>query len=260
MMRVSEAEVVARLRASGSVFAEDEARVLVSSALSRDDLESMILRRTLGEPLEVVVGWAEFCGHRVVVESGVFVPRTRSAILVDEGARLIGPGAVVVDLCCGTGAVGLALSARVGGIELYASDIEPSAVHCARRNLDPIGAEVFEGDLFSALPARLRGRVDLVVVNAPYVPSASISTMPPEAREYEPRIALDGGPDGVNVHRWIATGAAEWLAPGGHLVIETSRHQAPLTEKAVRRGGFVSRVVTSVDVDGTAVVGAFARS
>ncbi|MET0447980.1 MAG: putative protein N(5)-glutamine methyltransferase [Aeromicrobium sp.] len=249
------ADLVARLRAAGSVFAEDEAEVLVASATSPDVLEQMVRRRVDGEPLEVVVGWADFCGHRVVVEPGVFVPRTRTSILVDEGAGLIGPGAVVVDLCCGTGAVGLALHARVADVDLHATDIEPAAVRCARRNLEPIGGRVFAGDLFDALPAGLRGRVDLLVVNAPYVPTDAIATMPPEARDHEPRVALDGGADGVDIHRRVTAGARDWLAPGGHLVIETSRRQAALTSAAFADGGLEARIVTSEETDGTAVIG-----
>ncbi len=144
------------------------------------------------------------------------------------------PGRVVLDLCCGTGAVGAAIHAAVGGVELYASDIEPAAVRCARRNVEPLGGQVFEGDLFDALPASLRGRVDLLVVNAPYVPTEAIALMPPEAREHEPHITLDGGADGVDVQRRVAAGAAEWLAPGGHLLIETSREQASRTVTGIQ--------------------------
>ncbi|MCW2840723.1 MAG: putative protein N(5)-glutamine methyltransferase [Aeromicrobium sp.] len=254
-MTPSGSDLVARLRSAGSVFAEEEADVLTASAASPEQLESMVRRRVAGEPLEVIVGWAEFCGHRVVVEPGVFVPRTRTSILVDEGARLIGSGAVVVDLCCGTGAVGLALHARVPDVELYASDIEPAAVRCARHNLAPIGGRVFEGDLFDALPASLRGRVDLLVVNAPYVPTDAIATMPPEARDHEPHIALDGGADGVDIHRQVAAGARQWLAPGGHLAVETSRRQAGLTASAFESAGLTAQTVTSDETDGTAVVG-----
>jgi release factor glutamine methyltransferase len=248
-------ELVERLRAVGSVFAEDEADVLTLSASSPEHLEEMTRRRIAGEPLEVVVGWAEFCGLRVVVEPGVFVPRARTAILVDEGSRVIGPDSVVVDLCCGTGAVGLALHDRQPRIELFASDIDPAAVRCARRNLGPLGARVLEGDLFDALPEDLRGRVDLLVVNAPYVPTDAIATMPPEARDHEPHVALDGGADGVEIHRRVAIGARDWLAPGGHVVIETSRGQADLTAAALATGGLRPTVVSSEENDGTAVIG-----
>ncbi len=254
-----EAELVARLRAAGSVFAEDEAAALLASARSPAQLEAMTGRRVAGEPLEVVVGWADFCGERVVVEAGVFVPRARTGILVDEGARLAGSGAVIVDLCCGSGAVAVALHARVPRGRLVAADVDPVAVACARRNLGPLGGEVFEGDLFAALPVDLRGRVDLLVVNAPYVPTGAIATMPPEARDHEPRIALHGGMDGTDVQRRVAEGAAGWLAPGGHLLVETSSRQADLTVAAFTRGGLDASIVSSEENNGTAVIGSVHR-
>ncbi|MET0952403.1 MAG: putative protein N(5)-glutamine methyltransferase [Aeromicrobium sp.] len=252
---MDEAEIVARLRAAGSVFAEDEASILLGSAPTPDELETMLVRRVAGEPLEVVVGWAEFCGQRILVEAGVFVPRVRTGVLVREGLRGLEPGSVVVDLCCGTGAVAVALAARVPGLELYAADIEPVAVACARRNVEPLGGTVLTGDLLDALPARLRGRVDLLVVNAPYVPTDAIALMPPEAREHEPRVALDGGTAGVDLHRRVSAAAGDWLAPGGRLLVETSVRQAALTAAAFRGGGLVPRAVRDEDLDGTAVVG-----
>jgi release factor glutamine methyltransferase len=248
-------DLVSRLRAGGCVFAEEEAQLLADAATSADHLESMVRRRLAGEPLEVIVGWAGFCGLQVVVEPGVFVPRARTAVLVEHGERFVTPGSVVVDLCCGTGAVGVALHARQPGIELHASDVDPAAVRCARRNLGPIGAPVHEGDLFEALPDYLRGRVDLLVVNAPYVPTDAIATMPPEARDHEPQTALDGGADGVDVHRRVAGGAVRWLAPDGHVIVETSRRQSGLTAEAFELAGLRVSVVTSDDSDGTAVIG-----
>lgn len=254
-MTNADTQLVARLRAAGSVFAEDEADVLLGSATSPAHLEELVARRVGGEPLEVVVGWAEFCGLRVEVDPGVFVPRARTAVLVEHGAGLVAAGALVVDLCCGTGAVGVTLLQRVPGLVLHAADIDPAAVRCARRNVEPVGGHVHEGDLFDALPAELRGHVDLLVVNAPYVPTDAIASMPPEARDHEPRVALDGGADGVDVHRRVAEGARGWLRPGGHLIVETSRRQSSTTVAAFEQAGLVARTVRSDDVDGTAVVG-----
>jgi release factor glutamine methyltransferase len=255
MTQVRRAGVVDRLRTAGSVFAEDEAAVLMDAATSLHELEQMVARRVLGEPLEVVVGWAEFCGLRIGVAAGVFVPRARTQVLVETAAPLLRPGSVVVDLCCGTGAVGVALLAWQPGVALYATDVDPAAVRCARANLQPVGGTVLEGDLFAALPSVLRGAVDVLVVNAPYVPSDAIALMPPEARDHEPRAALDGGADGVDIHRRVAAGAREWLAPGGHLVVETSGAQAGLTSDAFTSAGLSAQIVRAEDVDGTAVVG-----
>lgn len=247
------AEIIDRLRVAGCVFAEDEAAVLVSAASGPAALERMLAGRVAGLPLEAIVGWADFCGLRIVVEPGVFVPRRRTEFLVRLAAALVGPGSVVVDLCCGTGAVGTALLAAIPGLEVYAVDIHPAAVHNARRNLDP--ARVFEGDLYDALPASLLGRVDVMVANAPYVPSEAIATMPPEARLHEPAVALDGGDDGLDIQRRVAEGAKAWLARDGHLLIETSVAQAPTTATLMTAAGLLAHIDSDESVAGTVVTG-----
>jgi release factor glutamine methyltransferase len=254
-------DVTAALRAAGCVFAEDEARLLCDAAGSSAELAAMVERRVSGLPLEQILGWAEFCGRRIAVDPGVFVPRRRTELLVHEavalgGAGVVGAGvvgAVVVDLCCGTAAVGAAIGDGLGGVELHAVEIDPAAIPCARRNA--CGGRVYLGDLFAPLPATLRGRVDLLVANAPYVPTGAIATMPPEARDHEARVALDGGADGLDVQRRVIEGARAWLAPGGHLLVETSRRQAARTAEAFRRHGLVPRVATSDELDATVVVG-----
>jgi release factor glutamine methyltransferase len=248
------AELTARLRAAGCVFAEDEARLLLAAADTPRDLERLVRRRVAGEPLEYVLGWAEFCGLRIVVEPGVFVPRRRTEFLVERAVALARPGDTVVDLCCGSGAIAAALAARRSGLELYAADLDPVAVRCARRNLAG-AAEVLEGDLFAALPPALNGHVDLILVNAPYVPTGAIRLMPPEARLYEPALALDGGEDGLDVHRRIAAAATEWLVPGGHLLIEVSEGQLPAATEMFVSAGLVPRVETSADLDATLLIG-----
>ena len=255
MSPASAATVLARLRAAGCVFAEEEAQLLLEAAGSPLELDAMVARRVAGEPLEQVLGWAEFCGMRFVVEPGVFVPRRRTGLLVREAVALGAPGAVVLDLCCGTGAVGAAIAAAVPGVELHAADVDPAAVRCARRNL---AGSVYEGDLYLALPDVLRGRVDVLVANAPYVPTQAIALMPPEARDHEARVALDGGADGLDVQRRVAAGAPDWLAPGGALLIETSGRQAPETLAAFARAGLRARVVADEELAGTVVVGVLA--
>lgn len=247
--------VVARLRAAGCVFAEDEAALLRSAAHTAAELAGMLDRRCGGEPLEVLLGWAEFRGRRTAVSPGVFVPRRRSELLVETAAKLSRPDAVVVELCCGSGAIGAALLWELGRAELHAADIDPAAVRCARANLEATGAHVYEGDLYEPLPTALRGHVDILVANAPYVPSGSIALMPPEAREHEPTVALDGGPDGVEVQRRIAACAGHWLAPSGHLLIETTVEQSPTTAEAMRTHGLFARVVHRGDIDATVVIG-----
>jgi release factor glutamine methyltransferase len=247
--------VISRLRTAGCVFAEDEAQLLISAAQSASELEVMVERRCTGEPLEYVIGYAEFCGLRIAVEPGVFVPRRRSEFLVAEAGRLATPGAVVVDMCCGSGAVGAALFAVRKGIELRAADLDPVAVRCARRNVEPIGGRVYEGDLYEPLPPALRRRVDIIIANAPYVPTDEIELLPAEARIYEARIALDGGADGLDIQRRVSEAAPQWLAAGGHLLIETSERQAPQTVEMITRAGLIPTVVSSDDLDATVVIG-----
>ena len=273
--------VIARLRAAGCVFAEEEARILVGAAGTPAELDVMVGRRAGGEPLEYVVGWAEFSGLRVFVRPGVFVPRLRSEFLVSVAVGLVrsrgtAAGApVIVDLCCGTGALGLALATELNrsdgsgkgdrlagsrepelhGIELHAADLDPVAVACARRNVEPAGGRVYEGDLFAALPAGLPGRVNVLICNAPYVPTAKIPFMPAEAREHEALMALDGGGDGLAVLRRVAAGAGGWLAPGGVLLVETSERQAPAMAAAMTAGGLSAGVYADDESGATVVTG-----
>lgn len=236
--------VVAALRAAGCVFAEEEARLLETGTREGGDLALMLARRVSGEPLELVLGWAEFCGLRIAVAPGVFVPRLRTEILVELGAaaaRSAGGRPLVVDLCCGTAAIGVAVAGVVPGAELHAADLDPEAVACARTNVTT--GQVHEGDLFDALPEELRARVDVLLVNAPYVPTDEIRLMPPEARLHERQVALDGGADGLAMHRRVAAEAPGWLAPGGTLLIETSRRQAAGTAQSCEQAGLVAEVI-----------------
>jgi release factor glutamine methyltransferase len=255
---VTRASVVDRLRAAGCVFAEDEAELLLSAASSDAELASMVDRRCAGLPLEQVVGWAEFCGLRIELAEGVFVPRRRTEFLVQTAAaaaaRLGRDRPVVLDLCCGSGALGAALASRLGDVELYAADVEPAAVRCARRNLAPYGGQVFEGDLDAPLPRDLLGRVDLLLANAPYVPTGEIALLPAEARKYEPKVALDGGGDGLDVLRRVVGVAGRWLAPGGSLFVETSQRQAPVLARFAARSGLSAAVESDDELGATVIV------
>jgi release factor glutamine methyltransferase len=242
---------------AGCVFAEDEVAVLLASARTPLELEQMVQQRVAGAPLEHIVGWAEFAGMRVAVDPGVFVPRRRTELLLRHALRLAPARPVVVELCCGSAALSLALASTLQDIELYATDIDTAAVRCAIRNLAVLAgpACVLQGDLYEPLPASLSGRVDVLLANAPYVPTDSISLMPREARRYEPRFALDGGSDGLDVQRRIAAAASRWLAPDGHLLVETSRSQADESVAILGRHGLATQVVTSDELDATAVIG-----
>ncbi|HTY73093.1 MAG TPA: putative protein N(5)-glutamine methyltransferase [Actinomycetes bacterium] len=256
------AAVTLRLRAAGCVFAEEEAELLVAAGTDPARLETLVERRELGAPLEHVLGWGLFAGRRVLVEPGVFVPRRRTELLArtaaSAAAAVVGHRPVVVDLCCGSGAIGAVVADSVGDLELHAVDADPLAVGCARRNL-PDDAVVAVGDLYAGLPGDLAGRVDVLAANAPYVPTGELDLMPAEARLHEPGLALDGGPDGLDVHRRIALDAPRWLAPAGRLLIEVGEDQLTATRRILGEAGLRVRVLRSAALDARVVVGALTR-
>lgn len=249
------AALVARLRAAGCVFAEEEA-LLLEAATGPEPLEAMVSRRTAGEPLEYILGWVEFCGRRLTVRPGVFVPRRRTEFLVSHAIALTLPGDVVLDLCCGCGAIGVAIGHAVDAVELHAADLGPAAVQCARDNTAVLDAHVYQGDLFDPLPSSLRGRVNILAANVPYVPTDAIAEMPPEARDHEPHVTLDGGADGLDVVRRVARHASEWLAAAGHVLIETSERQAPIAAAIYADAGLSPLIAHSDDLSATIVIGA----
>ncbi|WP_249310078.1 putative protein N(5)-glutamine methyltransferase [Bacillus sp. FJAT-49736] len=251
----TENTIVNKLRNAGCVFAEDEAQLLISEAYSLEDLIRKVEKRVGGLPLEYVIGWAHFCGLRIAVERGVFVPRQRTEFLVRHAKELAGSGDVVVDLCCGSGAIGAALAAALDDLSLYCSDIDPIAIRCARRNMARFGGQVFEGDLYKALPQPIKGYINILVANVPYVPTKAIDLLPTEARLYEPNLALDGGDDGLNILSKVVEEAPFWLAPGGHLLIETSEMQATQTFEIFVHAGFATEVVRDAELDATVVIG-----
>jgi release factor glutamine methyltransferase len=271
--KLTEAAIVRTLRAAGCVFAEDEARLLTEAAAGQAELAAMVDRRAAGLPLEHVLGWAEFCGLRIAVDPGVFVPRRRTEFLVGEAVSFARSGhadtgqassrlpAVIVDLCCGSGAVGVAISAALGGAEVHAVDIDPAAVECARRNLADGrahlagGSRVYLGDLYRPLLPELRGHVAIVAANVPYVPSGEVRLLPAEARVHEPLSAVDGGQDGLDVLRRVAGEAPQWLGPGGHLLIETSERQAAQAAVAFADAGLHAWIATTDELGATVVIG-----
>jgi release factor glutamine methyltransferase len=237
--------------------------LLVAAAGTPEALAGMVARRVDGLPLEHILGWVEFCGLRVAVDPGVFVPRRRTELLARRAAALAlrardarAGAATVVDLACGCGAVGLAVASLTGNVGLHAVDIEPAAVACARRNLLPVGGLVYQGDLFDPLPIDLRGRVDVLVANVPYVPSDAVDTMPPEARVHEPRVALDGGTDGLDVLRRVAGTARDWLAPGGYVLMEVGADQTGTAMRALASRGLDPSADRDDDLAATIVLGA----
>lgn len=285
-------ELVARLRAAGCVFAEDEARIITEAADGdAARLEELAAARIGGLPLEHLVGWAQLDGRRWRVAPGVFVPRQRSELLVREAAERAAAGGPVllVDLCCGCGALGGAVAARLlaagRDVEIHAADVDPVAVTCAHDNLKALSddgatlgvtsspndslsrpapgrltAHTYTGDLAGPLPAELWGRVDVLVANAPYVPTDAIGMMPPEAREHEPRAALDGGDDGLAILRRVIGLAPKLLRPGGHLLVETGEGQVSAAVGHLEAAGLMTTVLSDDELGATALAASLPRA
>jgi release factor glutamine methyltransferase len=253
------AAATARLRAAGCVFAEAEVAVLAAAAEGDDQLSALVERRAGGLPLEHVVGHADFCGVRVRLRPGVFVPRVRSELLVRHAVDAVLAGrsrrVTVLDLCCGSGALGATVAARVPSIELHASDLDPAAVACARDNLAAYGGRVHAGDLFDGVPNALRGAVDVLIANVPYVPAPQLPLLPAEARLHEPALALDGGADGLDVLRRVAARAPYWLAPGGILLSEVTALQADPAAATLIEAGLEAHTASDDSLDATIVIG-----
>lgn len=255
------ADLVARLRAAGCVFAEDEAAELLRAAqrAGRGDdwLERAVVERVAGRPLELVLGEVVFGGLRLVVAPGTFVPRVRTELLVDLALEALPSGARVLDLCGGVGAVAAVVAARRPDTTVVSTDLDERASACARANLAPYEgrAMVRTGDLYAALPPTLHRGFDVVVANAPYVPTERIAAMPREARDHEPLAALDGGVDGTDLQQRVVAGALDWLVDGGRVVVECAPAQLPVLRGALASAGFTAEARADDERGAHAVVG-----
>lgn len=226
-----ERAVQRQLEAAGCVAADEEAEEMVGRAADRSVLEAWVERRRQGEPLAWIVGAVTFCGLDVAIGAGVYVPRTQSEELARRAGRLLPAGGRAADLCCGSGAVARYLLSAVRGAEVVGADIDPRAAGWARRN----GVPAVACDLGAALQP---GAFDVVTVVAPYVPTGSIRFLPADVQRFEPRRALDGGPDGLDVLRRVVATAARLLRPHGWLVAEVGGEQDRELVPTLEQAGF----------------------
>lgn len=244
------AALVARLRAAGCVFAEDEAEVLLAAAPDPVMLERLVARRVAGAALEHLVGWVDFAGLRLEVAPGVFVPRQRSVRIARATARLAAEVArrgadrrghdvrpVVVELCCGAGPIAAVVADRVPTARLVVADIDPVALAVAARTVPSAAAHLGAG--FGALPAAFLGRIDVAAAVPPYVPERERDLLPHDTLAQEPTLALLGGDDGLDVARDLIAEAPRWLAPGGRLLLELGRGQLAAAARSARAVGLV---------------------
>jgi release factor glutamine methyltransferase len=217
-------DVIGRLTTAGCIAADEEAGMLTEAAggdVRR--LDAFVRRREAGEPVEWIVGWAPFCGLRVRVAPGVYVPRVQTEVLARRASAMLAPDGVAVDLATGSGAIAAVLTASRPRAQVVAPELDPAAAACARAN----GVTVFEGDLDEPLPSTYEGRVDVLTANVPYVPTGAIRLLPRDVQDHEPRLALDGGADGLDLVRRVLARAPRWLTPGtGRVLVEIGPDQA----------------------------------
>lgn len=253
------AAATSSLRAAGCVYAVEEARLIWSASPDPAARLALLERRVAGEPIEWLLGTVEFAGQPLEVGTGAFVPRRRTELLARLAAararRIRTRPAVVVELCCGVAPVAAYVAARVPSAEVHAADIDPVALAFARRNLAAHQGQVHVGDLWQALPDRLRGSVDVVAANAPYVPTDAIPALPAEARNNEPKWALDGGPDGLSVQRRMLSTVTDWLAPEGQVLVETGSRLAAGSMELLTGQGLAVSVRIDANLGATVVVG-----
>jgi release factor glutamine methyltransferase len=186
----------------------------------------------------------------------VYVPRPQTGALARRAASLLPEHGVAADLCTGSGAIAVVLSDAVPSARVVATELDPAAVACARTN----GVEVFEGSLDEPLPAELRGAVDVLTAVVPYVPTDAIRLLPRDVQAFEPRAALDGGPDGLHLLRDVARRSAGWLRPRGWLLLEVGGDQAVALDPTLREVGFEPPEVLVDDVgDPRAIVARLGR-
>ena len=238
--------MAARLARAGFVAAEEEAAELLdATATGAAPLEDLVARRLAGEPLAWVVGHALFDDFELRVAPGVYVPRQQTVELARRAAVKLAATGTAVDLCTGSGAVGLALQRARPQSRVLATDIDARAVACARRN----GVDALHGDLFDPLPPGLAGAVDVVTAVVPYVPTPALVLLPRDTLTFESRAHYDGGPDGTDCLRRVLVGAVGFLRPGGAVCLELGAGQPALLGAQLQDLGYV-QVETWADEDG----------
>jgi release factor glutamine methyltransferase len=237
------AAVVARLEAAGCVAADEEAADYVALAPDAATLEAWLQRRERGEPSAWITGTMVFCGRPLRVAPGVFVPREQSEDLARRAAAVLPAGGGALDLCTGAGAVAAHLRAEVPTARIVGVDLDERAAACARRN----GVLTVVADLDTAI--RPATTFDVVTAVAPYVPTCELRLLPADVQRYEPRRALDGGADGLDVVRRVVDAAARRLRRGGWLLVEIGGDQDVALAPALAAHGFEA-VTTWCDEEG----------
>ncbi len=202
-----------------------------------DRYRELVKLRASGVPLQQILGETEFYSRPFKMERGVFIPRPETERLVETCVRLLEPlrrserAPLAVEIGCGSGAIAVSLALELPRLQVHASDANPQAVALTMRNARALGAgarvHAVEGSRFDPLPGHLRGQVDLLVSNPPYIRTGDLAGLPAEVREHDPVAALDGGADGLRFYQAIAAAMGQWLRPGGFVAVEIGDDQGP---------------------------------
>ncbi len=225
-------KVVKRLAEAGFIAPTDEADALIAAAAGDETrLDELVRRRLTGEPLAWITGSVTFCGTDIRIDPGVYVPRLHTEALASRAAQCCPAAGVAVDLCTGSGAVAATISRLRPAAQVVATDLDERAVACAQRN----GVETYVGDLFEPVPARLKGRVDVVVAVVPYVPERELQYLQRDTLTFETPLAYLGGIEGTDLLRRVVAAASLWLRPGGALLLELGGRQDELLRDDLAR-------------------------
>jgi release factor glutamine methyltransferase len=240
------ASVIQILTEAGCVAASEEAYELIEAAAGDPGtLDDLVARRRRGKPVAWLTGSVTFCGIKLLVAPGVYVPRWQTEPLARRAATLLPATGVAIDLCTGVGAIAAVLAAAVPTARVVASELDPNAALNARRN----GVEVFEGSLYDPLPRQLRRRVNVLTAVVPYVPTDSLRLLPRDVQVFEPRLALDGGAEGTHLLVEVVRRSTGWLRPGGWVLLELGGDQADPIGQLLDEFGF-EMVEVMIDDDG----------
>jgi release factor glutamine methyltransferase len=235
-VRLDRVSVTQILAEAGCIAASEEADELIRAAAGDSGmLDDLVSRRTNGEPIAWLTGAVTFCGVRLFVAPGVYVPRRQTEPLARRAVTLLPSAGVAADLCTGTGAVAAVLAMAVPTARVLATELDRNAARCARRN----GVEVFEGVLDDPLPRAFEHRVDVLTAVVPYVPTDSLRLLPHDVQVFEPRLALDGGVDGMHLLKAVVRRSTRWLRPGGWLLLEVGGDQAEPIGRSLHKFGFM---------------------
>ena len=238
--------VLHALAEGGCVAPQEEAAALLgASSEGAGPIDELVARRLRGEPLAWIIGWVSFCGIRVGVTPGVYVPRPHTQALTRRAVSLLPADGIAVDMCTGSGAVAAVLGSAHPHAGIVATDIDPVAVECARDN----GVSALVGDLDEPLSPSLWGRVDVMTAVVPYVPTEELHLLPRDVLANESRRALDGGRRGTALLARAAEAAARWLRPGGSVLLELGGDQAGEVAAALTDFG-LSEIRVHRDDDG----------